>query len=201
MQQAQMLQMQTMQRAPHPGLARVDPGGQQAGRQPGPGQNQVRGPPGGLQPHQAAPGPGQHAEAPKRIGARGLKHVTQPDDTNTTPHDAARWHPHTAASMDGVLSCEQAYELLTEPSFRPGHRTAIIRKDEQGIRPPLFKECPKRRLKGEPGADRWRNSGGEKGSSFLRNKQCAPLPPASAFSAPLLRRQLMAWLACTAVSR
>ena len=100
---------------------------------------------------------------------------------NDARHEPNRWASHTQASMEGVLSCEQAYELLVEDSFQPGHRNPIIRRNQQDLRQPLFKECPKRRLKGEPGADRWRNSGGEKGSSFLRDKQYAiPCPSASA---------------------
>jgi len=85
-------------------------------------------------------------------------------------HDAGRWTKHIQAAMQGVLTCDQACELLTADSFNPGPRTSAVVPDTHGIRQPLFKECPKRRLKGEPGADRWRNSGGEKGSSFLRNK-------------------------------
>lgn len=97
------------------------------------------------------------------------------DDGSAVPapkNDPERWSSHTQASMEGVLSCEQVYELLIADSFQPGHRTPVIQKDPRGLhQPALYKECPKRRLKGEPGADRWRNSGGEKGTSFLRNKK------------------------------
>lgn len=90
----------------------------------------------------------------------------------TSLHGPSKWTRHIQASMEGVLTGEQACDLLTANDFQPGPRRAIIQTDAQGIHQPLFKECPKRRLKGEQGADRWRNSGGEKGSSFLRNRQC-----------------------------
>ena len=127
-------------------------------------------------PSEAAPVPGRAVVLP--LGREGCDAAAALDaadrddgSAGSAPkNDPARWSAHTQASLEGVLSCEQAYELLIEDSFQPGHRTPLIRKDSQGLyQTALYKECPKRRLRVEPGADRWRNSGGEKGSSFLRN--------------------------------
>ena len=118
-----------------------------------------------------APAAGMQGESERAPLTRPLPVPLSHEDGALPHHDAQRWAAHVQAGMEGVLSCEQAYELLVADSFQPGHRDPLLRKTRHGLQQALFKECPKRRLKGEPGADRWRNSGGEKGSSFLRNKE------------------------------
>lgn len=179
MNPAQQAAMAQQQRGAMAGDGDLQRAAQQPSQQPSQGGHYPTPPVAAQGGHPNMPGtahPQQYTAAPRQIQPAAMsqpqrKPIHDMQDEMVQQHDAQRWAAHTQASMEGVLSCDQAYELLSEDSFQPGHRNSVIRKNSHGLRQPLFKECPKRRLKGEPGADRWRNSGGEKGSSFLRNKQ------------------------------
>ena len=103
-------------------------------------------------PDPSAEGPAAAAAAAAARPLAMFDSELEPEpESASTEHGGERWASYIQASLEGVLSFNQAYDILVDLSFNPGYRNVGIQSNKQGARQPLYKESPKRGLRWNPG--------------------------------------------------